>query len=120
MMKLSLPKSLFYAQLLVIASLPYHFLISSYAIGLLLLIFLLHLVKSPQFRKEIKSTFQSNRVAQLLVLLFGVYLGSLLIHYTSYDSINSQASIIEKNLSYLIFPFLFANIRSYSNEQIKL
>jgi O-antigen ligase len=118
-MKITWDKYLYYAQLLVIASLPYHFLISSYAIGLLLLIFLINILNSSTFRKEIKSSFQSNRIAQLLVLLFGVYFISTIIHFTAYDDYSIQSSYLEKNLSFLIFPFLFANIRLYSDKQIR-
>lgn len=110
---------IFYGQLLVIASLPFHFLISSYALGLLLLAFLYSSFKNVSFRKEIWSSFKSNQISQLLVLGFIVYIVSLLIHYPSYTNSSIQFSAIEKKLSLLIFPFLFANIKSYNPKQIK-
>lgn len=113
-------KMVFYGQLLVIASLPFHFLISSYAIGLLLLAFIFQFFKSASFRKKTWASFSSNRIAQLLALGFIVYVSSVLIHYSSYTNSNIPSAAIEKKLSFLIFPFLLSNIKYYTSHQTKI
>jgi O-antigen ligase len=118
-MKLTRSVILFYAQLLVITTLPFHLLASSYAIIILLLVFLYSLFKSASFRKEIWSSFLSNRVAQILVLLFVAYAFSTILHPIFDSDKTFRFSAIEKRLSFFIFPFLFANIKSYDNKQIQ-
>jgi len=107
---------LYYSQLLVVASLPFHFLISSYVIGLLLLLFIINIFKSSSFRKEIFASLKSNKIAHLLVLFFIAYVVSTLIHISDYSA---EMPPLEKKLSFLVFPFLFANISTYKYQQIQ-
>jgi len=118
-MKLTRSIILFYAQLLVIVTLPFHFLASSYAIGILLLVFLYSLFKSSSFRKETWSSFLSNKIAQLLVLIFVAYVSSTILHQIIDSDKTFQLAAIEQRLSFFIFPFLFANIKAYNNKQIQ-
>lgn len=117
-MKLNRSAILFYAQLLVIVTLPFHLLASSYAIVILLIVFLYSLFKSTSFRKEVWTSFLSNNVAQALVLLFVAYTLSTLLHPLIDSDKTFRFSAIEKKLSFLIFPFLLANIRGYDKKQI--
>lgn len=118
-MKLDRQSIIFYSQLLVIVTLPFHFLASSYTIGILMLVFFYSVFKSNSFREEVWSSFSSHKIAQIFVLIFIVYVGSTLLHlFLDHDNTIQSASI-EQRLSFLIFPFLFANIRSYKPKQIK-
>jgi O-antigen ligase len=118
-MKLSRSVILFYAQLLVIITLPFHLLASSYAIVILLIVFLYSLFQSTSFRKEVWSSFRSNKVTQALVLLFVAYTLSTILHPLIDSAKTFRFSAIEKKLSFLIFPFLLANIRGYDKKQIQ-
>lgn len=100
-----LSRLLFAAQLLVIASLPFHFLISSYAIGLLIIVFMVALVRLPEFRRSILKAFKSNKVAILMVLFFLTYVVSAAIHYNSYTEDSVEPAALEKNYHYSCFHF---------------
>lgn len=115
-----LSRLLFAAQLLVIASLPFHFLISSYAIGLLIIVFMVALVRLPEFRRSILKAFKSNKVAILMVLFFLTYVVSAAIHYNSYTEDSVEPAALEKKLSLLLFPFLLASFSISRPFQIQL
>jgi len=117
-MKPSRSVILFYAQLLVIFTLPFPLLASSYAIVILLLVFLYSLIKSASFRQQIWSSFLSNKIAQVLVVLFIVYAFSTIIHPIIDSDRTFRFSAIEKRLAFFALPFLFANIKAYDNDQI--
>lgn len=118
-MRLTRSVILFYAQLLVIVTLPFDLLASSYAIVILLAVFLYSLFISASFRKEIWSSFLSNKVAKILVLLFAAYAFSIILHPIIDPDKAFRFSAIEKRLSFLFFPFLFANIKTYDKKQIQ-
>jgi O-antigen ligase len=111
---------LFYAQVLVIVSLPFPLIVSSFAIVILSLVFLYSLFKSASFRKETWSSFSSNKLAQILVILFVVYALSTILHPIIDAGKTFRLSAIEKRLSFLFFPFLFANISKCDNKQIQI
>lgn len=111
---------LFYAQLLVVASLPFHFLISSYAIGLLILLFLIEIIRYKGFRISVIKSFKENKVAILLALLFLMYVASTLIHYRSYAGDSVETAALEKKLSFLLFPFLFANFANADHNKVRI
>ena len=113
-------RPLFYAQLLVVASLPFHFLFSSYAIGLLILLFIIELIRSHEFRNGVFKAFRNNQIAILLTLFFLMYALSALIHYSSYDSNTVETAALEKKLSFILFPFLFASFANASYTQVRL
>jgi len=108
-------KIIYYAQLLVIASLPFHFLISSYAIGLLLLLFLINIASSSSFRNEITVGLKSNRIAQFIIVFFILFLLSSIIHV---PATGLKFSVLEKKMSFLLFPLLLANTYNYGYKQL--
>ena len=111
-------KLFFYSQLFIIASLPVHFLISSYAIIISIVLFLWCLA-DPEFRDEIWSNLKSNQTAVLFLTFFLIYPLSLLIHWNDYEDFSPGKTEIEKKLVYLIFPFIFANIVRYDSHRVK-
>ncbi|MEQ9660213.1 hypothetical protein, partial [Fulvivirga sp.] len=68
---------------------------------------------------EVWSSFRSNKVTQALVLLFVAYTLSTILHPLIDSAKTFRFSAIEKKLSFLIFPFLLANIRGYDKKQIQ-
>jgi O-antigen ligase len=110
---------LFITQLGVIASLPFHFLFSSYAVILLVIAFLYN-IKEQSFRLQVWTQFKLNRISLLFLVLFMLYPLSFLLHLSDYQNTSSGLSEIEKKLSYLLFPILFASVAALDSKKIIL
>lgn len=110
----------FYSQLLVFATLPFHFLASSYAIIISILLFIYSFAKSKSFRTQVLSSLRSNKISHFFILLFILYSTSILIHLSDYVSISDAWNALEKRLSYIILPFLLASFAFATRNQISL
>jgi len=111
---------LYYSLLLVVASLPFHFLVSSYAIIIALLLFIFEISKSPEFRKKITASIKKNKIAGLLLTFFLFNAISFVIHIKDYENLSVGLTSLEQKLSFIIFPLLLSDISSYDKKQIKM
>ncbi len=110
---------LYYSLLLVVASLPFHFLVSSYAIIIALLLFIFEIFKFPEFRKKITASIKKNKIAGLLLAFFLYNALSFVIHIKDYENLSVGLTSLEQKLSFIIFPLLLSVIPTYEKKQIK-